>query len=42
MNGQIDPLDIIPIDEKVDIWALGVTFYELLTGVTLSVGTCEL
>lgn len=32
LSGRIDPNEVVAIDDKVDIWALGVTFYELLTG----------
>ncbi|GMH33480.1 hypothetical protein BSKO_01314 [Bryopsis sp. KO-2023] len=32
MSGRVHPDDIEAIDEKVDIWALGVTMYELVTG----------
>jgi serine/threonine protein kinase len=31
-SGQILPGNIPPTNEKVDIWALGVTIYELVTG----------
>ena len=31
-NGTILAQDIKACDEKVDIWALGVTLFELLTG----------
>lgn len=34
-NGSISTQDIKACDEKVDIWALGVTLFELLTGTTL-------
>lgn len=32
ISGQIKASDIPPTNEKVDIWALGVTLYELVTG----------
>lgn len=32
ISGQIKAQDIPPTNEKVDIWALGVTIYELVTG----------
>ena len=32
MSKAIDPLTIRPNDDKVDIWALGVTLFELVTG----------
>ena len=33
INGTIKATDIPPTNEKVDIWALGVTIFELVTGV---------
>ena len=33
-NGSISAQDIKACDEKVDIWALGVTLFELLTGAS--------
>ncbi len=33
ISGQIKATDIPPTNEKVDVWALGVTIYELVTGV---------
>lgn len=36
-NGTIAAQDIKACDEKVDIWALGVTLFELLTGTLASV-----
>lgn len=32
MRKAVDPLTIRPNDDKVDIWALGVTLFELVTG----------
>ncbi|KAL4449408.1 hypothetical protein ABPG77_007052 [Micractinium sp. CCAP 211/92] len=32
ISGEIKATDIPPTNEKVDIWALGVTIYELVTG----------
>lgn len=32
MNGTIRPEDIPGVNEKVDIWSLGVTIFELVTG----------
>lgn len=32
INGTIKATDIPPTNEKVDIWALGVTIFELVTG----------
>ena len=32
VSGQVRATDIPPNSDKVDIWALGVTLYELVTG----------
>ena len=32
ISGQVRAADIPPNSDKVDIWALGVTLYELVTG----------
>ena len=32
INGQVQASDIYPNSNKVDIWALGVTLFELVTG----------
>lgn len=32
ISGEIHPDDVDAVDEKVDIWAMGVVIYELLTG----------
>ena len=41
-NGTIAAQDIKACDEKVDIWALGVTLFELLTGTfTLTAELCQ-
>ena len=32
ISGKIKAADIPPTNEKVDIWAMGVTIYELVTG----------
>eukprot|EP00803_Ostreobium_quekettii_P009082 evm.model.scf_2425.1 EVM.evm.TU.scf_2425.1 scf_2425:15036-16215(+) len=33
ISGDVSVKDINPVDEKIDIWALGVTCYELITGI---------
>ena len=33
INGTIKADDIESVDSKVDIWALGVTIFELVTGL---------
>jgi serine/threonine protein kinase len=32
LKGLVRVEDILPIDEKVDVWSFGVTVYELVTG----------
>lgn len=32
ISGKVRPDDVEAVDEKVDIWAMGVVIYELLTG----------
>ncbi|GMH32861.1 hypothetical protein BSKO_00695 [Bryopsis sp. KO-2023] len=36
LSGQFKVDDIVPVTEKVDIWALGVTCFELVSGKVLS------
>ena len=37
VSGQVRATDIPPNSDKVDIWALGVTLYELVTGAMCGV-----
>jgi serine/threonine protein kinase len=39
LKGAVRVEDIVPIDEKVDMWSFGVTVYELVTGAVLT-GAC--
>lgn len=41
ISGQIKATDIAPTNEKVDIWALGVTVFELVTGACFVGGRCR-
>lgn len=41
INGKVNISHIKPVDEKVDIWALGVTCYELVTGRAPRIGLLE-
>jgi serine/threonine protein kinase len=36
VSGQVRATEIPPTNEKVDIWALGVTIFELVTGMQAS------